>query len=356
MVFILGGVERHEVSVEEKNIERFLAVGEMMLIHIDPTRSDSPRCKTVLRGWRKPTHIIVDRPKTSSGSFAAIQEGQNCVLRFVKDGLACAFDAILIDWDNRRHNPYMRMTWPKQMKYVSFRKYERLQVKISCRVLWPDGTASEASIHDLSLGGCSMLAQQSVEKGDALLLSFSLPDGTAAEGVQTVVRSVREGTDGTMLGCEFIGAGGQFQNDLTFFITSTLERGRLDAPDAEHARRVLVMENRQDVCARIRRNLESKGFDVIFANNAIDGIYRLRMAPPVAVVVSDELIDLRGLELCRMITSNMDFSALPVIVYGGTEEGLAERAAAVGAAAYVPPGLALAPDIAAAVMRAAKRA
>ncbi|NJL71613.1 MAG: flagellar brake protein [Candidatus Competibacteraceae bacterium] len=53
---------------------------------------------------------MLDRPKTDAGSFSALQEGQECVIRFIHEGMACAYNAHVIDWDTRRHNPYLRIT------------------------------------------------------------------------------------------------------------------------------------------------------------------------------------------------------------------------------------------------------
>ncbi len=337
------------MAIEDKDIEVLLAVGVTAVFDMDPNRKDGPRAKTIIRGWRKPTHIMVDRPKSQTGGYAPLQEGQKCVMRYLHEGQACAFDSMVLDWDSRRYNPYLRIAWPKSVNHVPFRKHERIKLQLPCEVLWPDGAATTESIRDMSSGGCGVFANKTIENGGVLRMSFQLPDGSNIQQMRAIVRNSRDTGSGFLLGLEFINGQEQAENDIAFFVTTTLDRRRTDAGVTGPAQRVLVMDDNADTCSRFKRNFDNRGIEVIVAANAVDGMYRLRMSPPTAIIVSQTLPDLAGTEVCRAIKMHDDFKVLPVFVYGGDAGELGKQVKEAGGEAYFPPSLTLAPDVVRAV-------
>jgi CheY-like chemotaxis protein len=119
---------------------------------------------------------------------------------------------------------------------------------------------------------------------------------------------------------------------------------------------VLLLEPDQVVIARVRQGLERRGIEVIPADNAIEGFYRLKMSQPVAVAVNQQMEDLPGLDLCRIISMSPDFARLPVFVYGGDMPEIGALVAAVGGKAYFQPGLTMIPDVVQALTRTVKQA
>lgn len=332
------------MAVEAKEIERFLGVGTILVFHTEPNRRDGPRHKTVLRGWRKPSHLLVDRPKIDSGLFVALQEGQQCVIRFVHDGLACAFDSVVIDWDTRRSNPYLRITWPQEIQYVQFRKFERVKFTFPCTVQTEDGAVFNGEIRDISAGGCGLVCP-SFDRDEAknVYLSFTMPDGVTVEGVKAEVRSQRKGADGMFLGVEYLPRQERALNDIMFFVTSRLDRSKgSDQP----APRVLVIDSDGDFAARLRRCFERRNTDVICATGTLDGLCALRNTPPKALLVSAAMTDLPAVELCRLIRATKSLEDLQVYVYGGDPGQLEQLVRGVGANGYFPPKSTLAPDMA----------
>jgi ActR/RegA family two-component response regulator/c-di-GMP-binding flagellar brake protein YcgR len=341
---------------ETHNFERFLSVGTIVIFHLDPNRKDGPRCKTVVRGWRKSSHIMVDRPLTQSGAYLAMHEGQACVARFVQDGLACAFDTVVVDWDTRKHSPYMRISWPKQLEYVSFRRHERIRLAMLCDLHWLNGSSTVGTIKDISVGGCGIFTNICCEANSTVKMDFALPDGSRMLGVDAVVRSTREAGEQFFLGCEFAPDQEQVSGDLAFYITTSLSRMRADARNNDSKPCVLLLEPDQVVIARVRQGLERRGIEVIPADNAIEGFYRLKMSQPVAVAVNQQMEDLPGLDLCRIISMSPDFARLPVFVYGGDMPEIGALVAAVGGKAYFQPGLTMIPDVVQALTRTVKQA
>lgn len=331
------------MSMEEKDIESFLEVGALLMFHTDPNRKDGPRYKTILRGWRKGAHVLLDRPKTDTGLFVAVQEAQQCVIRFIKEGQACAFDAIVIDWDARRNYPYLRITWPQSLQYVLFRKHERLKIELPCMVFFPDGTSSTGEIRDISAGGCGVVCTGSTPlELEQLKLAFELSDGVRVEDVQTTVRSVRKTNDGAMYGCEFMPNQPRVQNDITFFVTSRLEWRR--SGEKTTGVHVVLVGGDVDFVGRLRRGFERKNVEVVAAPGVVDALCQIRGTSTQALLVAEDLRDLPVANLCRLVRLTHGLERLPLFVFGGNgnaRDSLLES----GATGYFPASPSLAPDM-----------
>lgn len=336
---------------EQKIVERFLEVGCVAVLHTEPHRKDGPRFRTVLRGWRKPQHLMMDRPKTNKGTMVSLLEGQNCVIRFLYEGRACAFDSQVLDWDTRRHNAYLRVRWPAAIDYVAFRKYERVRLNVPGFVVLNNGQPVPGEVSDVSLGGCGMLLNQAVPAGACVKLSFTLPDGTNVENVDVIVRNSREtpGSDLSLLGLQFLPGQQVVENDVAFFVTSSLERFRLEQGD-EMPPRILVVDDNEDQAAVLKENFEAQGYSVVLANNVVDALHRMRMSTPLAVLIQQGLEDLPGVDLCRIVKRNRTFSNTPVFVYAGSPE-LGEQVTAAGGNGHFPPSEAMCAEIAFEVSR-----
>lgn len=333
------------MPTEEKDIERFLSVGNSIMFHTDSNRKDGPRYKTVIRGWRKLDHILLDRPKAPNGAFAALNEGQNCVMRFLAEGRACAFDSYVLNWDAIRQHPYMRIRWPKSVQYVNFRRFERLKLQVVCSVQWADSSSSQEEIRDLSIGGCGVQSAHVCSEGEVMLLTFSLPDGSHIEELKTQVCNVRPVGEQYLLGCRFVEGQEYVTNDIAFFVTSTLDRQRIFMAEERPAQRILIVDDNETVGARLKRGFEQRGYEALLAANVVDGMCRLRMSSPIAVLVSETMKDLAGLEICRIIRRVEDFQKTLLYLYGGQESWLADRAKEMGIDGYFPPVVTMAPDI-----------
>ncbi len=320
---------------ENTVMEMMFSVGLDVMVFVGPAKRNSPRYITVLRGWRKGSHIILDRPKVPEGSFVALQEGLRCTIQFVREGMACSFEAEVIDWDNRRFNPYLRLRWPSAMRSASFRRFERIKMNVPCTLL-REGVQSEGKLSDLSAGGGSVRVDRAFPAGTLLDISFSLPDGCAVNKVRAIVRSVQSRGGHSVMGCEFEPGQEAVENDIAFYAMMALATLRGDMEGGGTVLRVLAAEHETALSLDIRRVFEKAGFSVFVADNLVDAMYRLRMSAPVAVLVNQGFSDLAGTEFCRILKSNPDFAQMPVYVYGGKEAGLAKRVMQAGGAHYFP--------------------
>ena len=331
------------MPVERRDVEHYLEVGAILILHTDPNRKNGPRHKTILRGWRKGAHLLLDRPKTETGMFAALQEGQPCVFRFIYDGLACAFDASVIEWDTRRHNPYLRVQWPQEIQYLQFRRYERVHLRAEAVVTAPNQEQYRGEIRDLSTGGCGFTTTVAPQEGlTHVTVSFELPDGVALKDARALVRNVRATPDSHMLGLEFEPDQESVQNDIGFYVTSTLSRTKGGGSASPS---VLIIDPDEKRSGTLRRGLDRQNIDAFVATNVIDGLHRLRTIGPEALLVCAALREIPGREICRIVRSHEDFGQIYMGLYGGEQAKEAAAAAQLGIA-YFPETSTMGPDVA----------
>lgn len=309
---------------QETEVEPYLNVGTPLVFQSDPAHKESPRYPTVLRGWRKPSYMLLDRPKVS-GHFAAMRDNQPCVMRFVHEGRACAFDSVVLDWDTRQYNSYCRILWPRSVTVVSFRKAERVRATIPCKVHSPAGD-EEGFIRDMSLGGCGVEIKQQLPVNLPLSLSFSLTEGIESDNVKVIARSIRQSDDGYLLGCQFVAGQTVVENDVAFYVMSSLNRsGRGDTG----MRAILINKNPEEVQA-IKSLLEQQGHESTVFPGALDALAYLRMSPISAVLLSQQQTELPGILIARLIRTSAGFENTPIFLMHADDAATVEQAAKIG--------------------------
>ena len=301
------------------DIERLFNVGAVMVFQTDPNRKDALRVSTVLRGWRKPHHLLADRPHAPNGSLLALQEGQSCVLRFVHEGIACAFDSQVLDWDSRTYAPYVRLKWPTRVEQVRFRRYDRLPLNEPCEVAYKIANNTwqriTGEVVDVSLGGCGVLAHGAIDDGQPLLLSFVLPDGVKVDRIHLVVRNVRVVQDRYLLGCAFEEETCVEEREKVLFFVASSYRQQRAQEDADTPR-MLIIDTDLARCRSVREHLEAQGYEVAAAHTMVDGLYLLHMAPPDHLLIGD------GLPCYNCLGSLLEregFARVAVYEYGGMQ-------------------------------------
>jgi len=98
------------------------------------------------------------------------------------------------------------------------------------------------------------------------------------------------------------------------------------------------MDANTESCLAVRDAVEQKGFDAFMATNAIDGIHRLRMFPPKAVLINEVMPGTSGTEICRIIRTAPGYTALPIVLYGFLNKTHTERGQDAGATATILAG------------------
>lgn len=317
---------------KEDEVEKLLQVGLMVVLCTDPDLHTERRYRSFIRGWHRPFQLVVDRPK-SRNRPAPLREDQPCVIRFANEGRACAFGTHIIDWENRLDAAYCRIAWPQAIEVASFRKHQRIPVALGCTIELSDGSKVKGQICDLSQGGCRMRADSEIPEGIMVKVSFTLPDGSLLDDVATIVRNARM-VDGEMqLGCQFDEGQEDVEDHITFCIATLLDHERA-ATQRGFMRHILIIDDNPETSKTLRLSFEAQGWSAYSAASALDGLLRLRLLPPAALLVSQQQNDLPGYDLARTVKFSRGFELLPVFIYGPTQNGARQKAIEVGAREY----------------------
>ncbi|HOZ45527.1 MAG TPA: PilZ domain-containing protein [Candidatus Hydrogenedentes bacterium] len=313
-----------------KDLENYLAVGQVMVFHPEPDQPSAHRLRTILRGWDKGFYLALDRPKLDN-RFLALREQQRCIIRFLYEGMACGFDTYVQDWETEKGRPQFRVAWPDHFKMASIRKHERVQLSLPATIDMGQSEHIPAELIDLSLGGCGILVNRPVKVGSAMRISLDLPDGTSIHQMKAVARSVRTDTKGTFVGCSFEPGQEVLLSDIRFYVFALL--GRMRGEDSL-PQSVLVMEPEPGERQGIGAMLEEGGYQVIQSSGIVDGFFRLRLAQPMAFVLDCDQGELPWTEICRVVKNTRGFEKLPIFLYAGGRTSIREQALKAGVTAY----------------------
>jgi len=176
-----------------------------------------------------------------------VHEGQTCIVRFVSDGKACAFMSKVVDWNSRREAGWVRLTWPDDVEVKSFRKHDRVKVNLPCTLSRDGVPLGDGEVKDMSLGGCSILAQVELRFGTRIEVTFLLPNGARIQDAGAIVRNARAaGERRWILGGEFCEEQEHIRNEIAAFVTSTLRPENANPEGSKSC--VLILEG--NVAAR----------------------------------------------------------------------------------------------------------
>lgn len=340
------------MSASEKNLEQYLRVGQIVLVHAKPVRAASLRFRSTVRGWHGTDKIILDRPDFAK--LDPLHEGCPCTVRFVSEGTACAFRSFLTHWMALGNVRWCHVDWPKNFETVTFRKHPRISLCVPCTLQF-NTTVADAATRDISAGGCCLSTDTMVDTGREVLLDFALPTGAAIHNLRSVVRNVQDLKSRKVVGCEFLPEQVTVQKEISPFIERILARMVAQRrTSVTLRRRLLVIDSNLANSARLCRVLNLNGCETFSAASAIDGFTRLRALGPDAVAVRLEQSDLQGDQIVRLIKSNPAHLTLPVFVFGPENSQAADCATAAGATAYFPES-ALETGLAEAMLEAADK-
>jgi len=327
------------------DVSPYLSVGLLTLFHPEVNRKSERRYKSTIRGWREGTYILMDRPRVESGSYLMMRDGQDCLIRYTLEGKACGFVARVLDFEMSRANASMRLRWPDVVQYTYFRRGERVKCDVTCEVHTQRGQRMNGVIADMSHGGCGLRLDFPVDANSPLSLVFELPDGTMVQGLNVVACSVRKEGDHYFVGLRFDDAATEAKNDIAFFVSSRLAIMRGEN-ETDAASNVLVIDEDAELVSTIAKTLTRKGLQCVAASHVVDAFHRLRAARPKGIAINFGFAELPAAEMIRLLRAAGVAESVPIVLYGGAGEGLAEKAFASGATEYVAPCPTLGPDVA----------
>lgn len=78
--------------------------------------------------------------------------------------------------------------------------------------------------------------------------------------------------------------------------------------------RILIIEDEPNIRKLISVNLMARGYEVIEAEDAQEGLARLRDASPAMLLLDIKLPDMTGWEVLKIMTNDPTYNPIPVIV------------------------------------------
>lgn len=320
---VVRGRGKSTVSDDPAEVEHSLTVGQAAIFHGDPQQPAGVRFRTHIRGWQVGNYILLDSSQVKVQ--ASLRADQPCILRFLHEGRALGLKTRILDLGSGPFFPFIRVRWPVRTDAVRVRQHDRLTVNLPCTVTAPELGTLDARIEDLSISGCCLKLSGQIEVPKRVAVSFTLPDGTAIDKLNTTVRSVRNTREHTYVGCQFMLPCRDAQEDIGFYIMAALEFLRSEA----RSRPLILMLGLPAVETKvIQEVLERRGFDVMLLEDSIDTIFRLRMTRVAMLVLSVADNDIDGASLCRLIRGSDRYTELPIVVRCASDEsGSAARAA-----------------------------
>lgn len=82
----------------------------------------------------------------------------------------------------------------------------------------------------------------------------------------------------------------------------------------EHSRRIIYIEDEQEMIDLVRLILSRKGFEVIGANGGREGLDLVRADPPDLILLDLMMPDMDGWDVYQQIKADEKTSGIPVIV------------------------------------------
>lgn len=204
----MAGVEVPEVERVQQNsckLEDLLQVGLGALLQFEPDSTDSPRYKSVVRGWQDRKYILLDRPKgTEELESGGVYLQKDCVARFVTNDIAIGFRTPVLDVGFSRFHPQLSLLWPKEVMTVPTRKEVRVTVDVPCQVQTVAGATLESRLCNVGTQGCYLVVPDQVTNGSELLMNCALSEQHQLREVQVTVASCLCHEDRFGLRCKFV--------------------------------------------------------------------------------------------------------------------------------------------------------
>ncbi len=101
-------------------------------------------------------------------------------------------------------------------------------------------------------------------------------------------------------------------------------------------KKILLIEDEQDIITALRLRLESNGYAVVSAGDGADGLGKARTENPDLIILDIMLPKLDGYKIARMLKFDEKFSKIPIIMLTAkVQQGDIQRGKEAGADAYV---------------------
>ena len=101
-------------------------------------------------------------------------------------------------------------------------------------------------------------------------------------------------------------------------------------------KKILIIDDEGPIRKATGKLLKASGFEVIEAEDGIDGIYRAKQDTPDLVLLDIAMPELDGIEICKRIKEFEKFRKIPIIMVSSmSDQELIDIALKEGAADYI---------------------
>ena len=105
---------------------------------------------------------------------------------------------------------------------------------------------------------------------------------------------------------------------------------------SEKKNRVLVIEDDKDMANAIKMRLEANNFEVLLAENGLEGLEKARTEKPELIILDIMLPKMDGFKVCRMLKYDEKFKKVIIIILSAkVQKSDIEKGKEVGADAYI---------------------
>ena len=198
----------------------------------------------------------------------------------------------------------------------------------------PKGIRAKRTITiDLSLTGACLYSDSLYRVGSKISCAISISGrANPLQNIGTVVWFRKTGLEarGYKLGVEF----GEFSAEDQAALKALFEHPPATAASRE--KKVLLVEDDQEFQLALKLRFESVGFQVMTANDGLEGLRKGREEHPNVIVLDLMLPNLNGYDICRLLKFDQKFRHIPIILLTArSRREDKEMGCAVGADAYV---------------------
>lgn len=101
-------------------------------------------------------------------------------------------------------------------------------------------------------------------------------------------------------------------------------------------KKILVVEDQQDMAYAVALQLENAGFSVITAGDGRDGLEKARREKPDLIILDLMLPKMDGYKVCGLLKADLRYNKIPVIIFTARVQDSDEKLGyEVGADAYI---------------------
>jgi len=217
----------------DRSLERATRLDEIKLVIGDPfqiqaqAEGSENRYYVRLIGYLKGKSVIVTCPE-EDGRLCLVREGQAFVTRFFAGKNAYAFTANVLR-SSTVPFPHLHLSYPPQVRALVVRAGERVETRIICAVVVPEGTGAATTagvITNISVSGALIHSKTPLgRKGDLLSIKFRME----IRGIEffavidTTIRTLSRDDSGDFLhGVQFAGLPNDVAIALTAFVYQKL--------------------------------------------------------------------------------------------------------------------------------------